>query len=554
MTFIINIINTLSIFDWLIVLASMLLLSLQIFTLWRNTGLSKPRFWLKLSLNILLWISICLMMINPKWEYSADTNKILIFSEEIPSEKIQTIKDSLSINESFSQKEFNRKVNENPNLIEQLGTIYLLGQDAKPEILNKLNQQAIIWIPYFKVDELQDIRWEAILRKGNIQEISGKITLAEPKTIRIKWANQVLDSLKLPKGFSHFTLGFPVFSLGKTELSLDLADKHLQKINFFSFNNQPQKFLFILSNPDFESKTLADWLGKNGHQVETIVTVAKNTLNTITINKGKNSKDFVPDFVITDPLNANHTLVKKAFLAGKSILFINLENPDIAVKSINQNLGTKWKVKKTVNQESRVIEQDLTAYPYEFEPSAFQKTLINYPIAIQKKMGKVGISLLNETFQFQLSGDSLRYAKIWQSAFQALAPTPKQNFSIEAPIFQDVTQILEINQPELKGKFKVAKDTISVLQSAINPFSSKANFTFRNIGWQTFQDSLALFVAENSSEIAKSKLLKPYLGEGLLNSTGSINKSQKLSTTLPEWIWYIVIVLILTALWIEPKI
>ncbi len=532
-----------TLYDWLLVVGLVILLAAQLVALWKKKA-SK----IKIGLNLLLWLSVCMLVINPSWTQSADTSKILIYSEGISTENIKKTKDSLKIGEVFSQKEFNRRVHENINFASKLGKIYFLGQDASPEILSKLGHNPISWIPNFKDDEVQDIRWKSIIRKGEMQEVTGKIELSEPKTIKVKFGNQVLDSLNLPKGFSSFSLNFPTFSIGRTSLNLELDKEQLQTIDFYSIKNQPQNILFILSNPDFESKTLADWLGKGGNKVEIQTTIAKNTLNSVSINQAK--KTFSPDIIITDPTNAGNSLAKKAFAEGKSILLINLENPDLAMKTINQNLGTKWKLKRTSTQENRAISQELTAHPYEFEPNILQKSVFDYPIAIQKKTGKVGISLLNETFPLMLSGDSLTYARIWQSAFQALNPSYNNNIEVNAPIFQDEKKEIALNSTNLQSKLYVEDDTIKTTQSAINPATSKATYTFRKTGWQPFQDSLEVFVEAKQSPLAKANLLKPYLKSDAISEGSEL----KLQVNLPEWAWFLIILLILTGLWVEAKV
>ncbi|GAB2650338.1 hypothetical protein GCM10027035_50530 [Emticicia sediminis] len=537
-----NILNF-TLYDWLLAIGLVILLAIQLVALWKKKA-SK----IKIGLNLLLWLSICMLVINPSWTESVDTSKILVYSNGVSVEKIQKIKDSLKIGEVFSQKEFNRRVNENTDFASKLGKLYFLGQDASPEILSKISQNPISWIPDFKTEEIQDIHWKSIIRKGEMQEVAGKIELSEPKTLKVKFGNQVLDSLNLPKGFSAFSLNFPTFSIGRTSLNLELDQKLLQTIDFYSIKNQPRNILFILSNPDFESKTLADWLGKGGNKVEIQTTIAINTLNNVSINK--TDKTFSPDIIITDPSNTGNSLVKKAFSEGKSILFINLENPDLAVKSINQNLGTKWKLKRTSTQENRPISQELTAHPYEFEANAFQKSIFDYPIAIQKKIGKVGISLLNETFPLMLSGDSLTYTRIWQSAFQALNPSYNNNIEVKAPIFQDAKKEIFLNSSSWQSKLNIEDDTIKTTQSAINSATLRTTYTFRKAGWQPFQDSLEVYVEAKQSALSKTNLLKPYLKSDAV----SVGSEQKLQVNLPEWAWFLIVLLILTGLWVEAKI
>ncbi|MEA5138660.1 hypothetical protein [Arcicella rigui] len=547
--FIFHIFSDFELFDWLITLALFVLLGIQLTILFRNKPELSLRFWIKLSLNLLLWLTVTLLFINPDIEKSMDSNKVLLVSENIPKEEIKLIKDSLKISETFNQKAFNRLLIEKPEIVEQLGNVYLLGQDAQPEILSKISSKNIYWIPFFPKETLQDLHWKAILYKDEIQEVSGKIYVEKPQIIRLKWANKVLDSLSLSKGFSYFRLKTPTFSVGKTDLSLDLADKTLAKIHFFSTRYQPQHYLFVLSNPDFESKILADWLGKNGNIVETIATVAKNTQSTFSINQ---SGKFVPDVIITDPSNAGNTLVKKAFAEGKSILFINFANADLAVKSINQQLGTNWKITKIDNQENRKISEDLTAQSYKFLPNTFQKELAEYPVAIQKKVGKVAISLLNETFPLMLSGDSIKYSRIWQSTFQALNAPKAHNFNLIGPVFVDVTKDFSVNSTSDASNLLIEKVSSQSTQSAINSKSFNANYIFRKKGWNQFQDTLAIFVEDNTSSIAKAKQLAPYLQTSVMENVSE--KAQTFRSTLPEWLWFVLILLLLTALWVEPKL
>lgn len=537
-------ISNFTLIDWLIIVGLCLLLVVQLGLLWRK---KTERFWIKFTLNILLWISVCLLYFNPSWNKTIDSNKVLIYDTDISQAAIQANKDSLKIGQIFSISAFKQQMLEKPDFASKLGQIYLLGQDATPEILSKLNQKTIIWIPYFRQDELQDIIWSGLLRKGEIQEITGKIELSEPKIIKIKFGNKTLDSVKLSKGFSSFALRFSAFAIGRNEMSLSLDQDLLQNIAFFTTKNQTQNILFILTNPDFESKTLADWLGRNGNKVETITTVAKNTQNKFSIN---NTKNFTPNIIITDPLNASNGLVKKAFSEGKSVLFINVENPDESAKNINQNLGTKWGLKRVSNENVLQISQDLSSHPYEFQTQSFQKKVSDYPVSVQKSIGKVGFSLLNETFPIMLSGDSLTYAKIWNSIFYALNPSSDNNTIIEAPIFQDINKTIKLNSSKIENSLHLANDTIQTLNSAINSYSAKTNYVFRNKGWQTFQDSSEVYVEENQTALTKAHLLKPYLKA----SNVSQNQLQTIDITMPNWFWFMFILFALTLLWIEPKL
>ncbi len=539
-------IQNFTIYDWLLTIGLIALLGIQLFTLWKQK--SSKRLQIKIVLNLVLWISICLFIINPKWEKSTDSNRILVYGNDVPISKVSQLKDSLKIQESFSQKAFDKSLIENPNFANQIGKVYFVGQDAKPEILSKIVGHSIEWIPNFKENELQEIRWSAVLRKGDMQEISGKINLEENAILYIKWGIQSIDSVKLNKGFNNFSLKFPVFTLGASSFDMFLGEEKLRSIELFAQKNQTFRVLMLLANPDFESKTLADWLGRNGNQVKVISTVAKNTQSAISINQI--DTNFSPDIIITDPSNAGNSIVKKAYSEGKNIFFINLSDADFAAKSINQALGTNWTFKRISTQESIPISADLTASPYSIQAKDFQKSIEDFPIAIQKKNGTVGVSLLNETFPLILSGDSLNYMKIWQGALQLLRPSNSNNVLLSAPIFKDSPNEIILNTSKSLAKIKVENDTIEAQKSAINPFSNQVNYIFREAGWQKLGDSVEVFVESSDSQLAKAQLLQPYLNA---NPT-KVGDVQKLLVEIPEWLWFSVILLVLSALWVEPKV
>jgi hypothetical protein len=542
--------------NWILYICLGIVLLIQIWQLTQSKSLTKKRLCIRLGLNLLVWLLVFLFILQPEWKYITDTNKVLLTDANIPTAHIQKIKDSLQIKESFSSRDFNRLISKNPHFIDHLGNIYLLGQDFSLQTISQLSQKKLSWIPYYSKNQLQDLRWKAIIRKGDMQEVSGKIVVDEAKTLTIKYANQVLDSLTLKKGFNTFRFSFPAFTIGQTEAFLALDNETLHDIRFYSRTSQSFNILLILENPDFESKNLSEWLGKNNHRVEIITTIAKDAHSKVSINKTSQSKGFTPDLVITDPSNATHTLVKKAVADGKSTLFINCTAPEQDVKIINQVLGTNWRIRKVTNEQFVRISENLTALPYHIEDNINQKSVGTYPIAVQKKVGKIGLSLLNETFPLKLSGDSLNYNKIWTNVFQQLNPPFQDNMSIEAPVFTDIqTPIVLNNLSVASNKLKLANDTTQLIQSAINPLSFTANYIFRKTGWQTLQDSLQIFVEDTPSALQQSKQIQEtLLAHQAFETVNSQASAQTLTATLPDWVWYLMIVLGFTALWVEPKL
>ncbi|WP_259016157.1 hypothetical protein [Emticicia fluvialis] len=542
---------------WILYVGLVFLLIIQLWLLWRSKALPNKRLLIRLGLNLFVWLAVFLFVFQPGFKHTTNGNKILLAAAKIPMAYVQKIKDSLQIADSFNEQDFNRLISNNPQFADSPGNVYLLGQNFSPKTLSWLSNRNLNWIPYFDEAQLQNLRYKSIVKKGDIQELSGKLTVNKPQTLAIKYGNQTLDSLVLQKGHNTFHFSFPVFTIGRTEAVLTLDEAPLERIHFFAQAPQPRKVLFILANPDFESKNLSEWLGRNNYQVEIITTIAKDAQSKVTINKPGDTKSFDADILITDPANATHTLVKKAAAEGKSVLFINCTKPEEDAKTLNLALGTNWRIKKISNDQTITVADNLTALPYVPEPAVNQKLIGKYPIAIQKKAGSIGLSFLNETFPLKLSGDTLGYARIWSSVFQQLAPSATDNILIDAPVFTDTQTSIIINNPTVvSSKIRIDTDTSILSQSPVNPLTYSGSYVFRKPGWQSFQDSLSLYVEENTGGLKQAVQIQEALQAHQRINTISGGKAslQSLTTTLPDWAWYLIILVGLVALWVEPKL
>ena len=540
--------------DWLIYGALAVLLAVQVGLIWCKKNVPKSRFWLRMGLNVLLWMVLVGWVKNPQWTVSSNTNRVLVWEEKLPQAVIQKNKDSLQITEIFAQKDFAKRLAQDPNFSKHLGDVYLLGQSFDGELVSQLTQNKWKWLPFFAKDSLQTIKWKGILRKNEFQEITGALELSEAAVLKITYGQQVLDSVALEKGFQKFRLRFPAFAVGRTHTQLLLNNQFLKNVAFYTRKPSPLSVYFVLQSPDFESKTLAEWLGKNGSRVEVLTTVAKNTQSTIAINNVANQKTFVPDIVITDPSNASHSLVKKNVSEGRSVLFYNFIQPESELKGINQALGTQWSVRKISNAELLPLEKGMTALPFELVKRMNQKKVEGFPIVVQKSVGRVGVSLLNETFPLKLSGDTLAYEKIWAGVFQQLAPALKGNIAVEAPIWEDTKTSFVLNQWN-QPSISLANDTAQFNPSNVNPQTATLSYVFRSTGWQPFQDSLEIYVETENEGLGKAKQLTELLEAHKVSNLASHKTThQDLTAQWPDWVWAALIVLCLSMLWIEPKI
>ncbi|WP_338868109.1 hypothetical protein WBJ53_16655 [Spirosoma sp. SC4-14] len=528
---------------WLIIVSALALLSIQAWLVFRNDSLTPQRKTIRFLLNLLLWLVVVGYGVEPNWTVTANTTHALLVSDDVPTDYRQKVSDSLHIREVVTARTFKSN---------RFDSVTVLGQDFSPELLSRLSRQTVRWLPYYAPDQIQTISWKGIVQKGEMQQVTGTLESSRKQRIKLTYGGRTLDSLDLPVGLTSFTLQFPAFTVGRTETELVLDRTLLDTIRFFAQPLKPLTFQFILDTPDFESRTLADWLGKNGHSVQVTTTLSKDVSNRLTINKASAK----PDVIVTDPSNAANVAVKRAVADGKAVLFINLTNPDADCRLINQALGSRWQVRKISNESLVPVGTGLQALPYVFTANVAQTNIPGYPAAVQQTSGKVGVSLLNETFPLKLSGDSLAYNRIWNAMLAQLRPASLNSSYLEAPVLKGLREAIYVNNPSMrKTMIQIGNDTVKIAYSPINPLSAEGKWLVDDSGWLSVQDSLAIYSESTGfPTVAKSRLVQQYM---LAHHTDQSNRpvAERVTTiTLPNWVWLTLFLFCLTALWLEPKL
>ncbi|MCF2518885.1 hypothetical protein [Dyadobacter sp. CY351] len=550
-------------FNWsepinLIILAlALLLLPLQLWLILRaqKDNQLTPRHWLRLSLNVLLWLAVVAFIIRPYLLKKAETVTGFIVGDDIPSSYANALTDSINSLKKTVSSDIKSA---------RFDTLILAGQDFQPEIFNTILQAApkrIQWIPYLPEDKWQQLHWKGVVRKGEMQVVQGNVLSSKPQVLKLKYGANVLDSIALQKGFNQFRLQFPVFTEERTLIELAMGSEIRDTIRFYARPSQKLTFQFLLDSPDFESRALANWLGKAGHAVIYAATLSKNIRSQETINRATD-----PDVVVTDAGNVNNKLVKKVLAAGKSVLFINVTKPDDEIKAINASLGTQLKVKRISVEESVSVSPGLTALPFRFVPGNRYFTSGTLPIAFERIRGMVGVSLLNETFPLQLAGDSAAYQKVWDAMLAPVVPATTNNIQVQAPLFEGVDTEVTLNGfSNISNFIKIGSDSVFLSTSPINEGSAKAFFKPTEIGWISSRDSLKMeMFVENQATAGDlyntarlTNFIKIYnsLQKKLRNETGiSSQHSNEVKQKLPDWMWFALIIVCFLAVWIERKL
>ena len=537
--------------SWLILFLLAVLLVVQVGLVVRNGTLPVRRKWLRGILNVLLWSLLLAYFLQIEWEIKPDSTSVWIADLDVPASAVNQLKDSLKSREvvrvsAFKEASFRSRLTDG-----MIDTVTLVGTGFSPDVLGQLSRQTVEWIPYAQPDQVQMLRWKAILRKGEMQSVSGRLQASQERVLKLRFGNQTLDSLPVKTGTTAFAFQFPAFSQGRTELTLVLDQKPLDTLRYFSRSSQPIAYQFILDSPDFESRMLADWLGKKGYSVQLTSTISKDISNRLSINRVA-----TPDVIITDPANATNPVVKKAVVQGKPVLFINLSDAETETKTINRALGTSWRLKRLSNETTIPIGSGLQALPFQLTEALNQFPVVGYPVAVQKTTAKIGISLVSETFPLKLSGDSVTYDRTWTAILTPLQPAFTDNIQLDAPVFKGLRSVIHFNNLIRKpAEIRLGNDTVRLDYSAINPLSADVSYGFGRTGWLALQDSLAVYVDQPGEKpVFGNRLVSDYLRARSTAVPDTRPDSQRgFPAKIPDWVWILLFLSGLTALWIEPK-
>jgi hypothetical protein len=530
---------------WFLTAALFVLLLVQVWFIVRNQSLTPARKWVRLGLNGLLWLLLAGYFANIHWSIDRPATHVLLVGDDVPPAVARKLADSLHIRERFSSRSLNAVYD----------SVTLVGQDFPTETLTDLSQSVLQWVPYNQPDQLRTIRWKGLVRQGEMQRVTARIQSTQKQWLRLRFGRQTVDSVSLREGDNTVALQFPAFARGRSQVTIALGNTAPDTLHYFVRPTQPLTIQFVLNSPDFESKTLANWLGKQGHTITVSATLSTNIRSNLRINKGGKQ---APDLYITEPVNASNATIRKAVADGKSVLFINLTNPEVDCRTVNQSVGSRFQVRKTTNEALIPVSSGLNALPYRFAESLNQRMVTGYPVAVQRGSGRVGVSLLSETFPLALSGDSVAYNRIWTAVLARLSPPDQNSIQADAPIFSRLPQEIMVTSPlpNRPATLQIGSDTVRLMQSPLNEGAETGRAFLPKAGWQPTQDSLALYVDSLRADnpLAKRAEVNQFILAHARHQ--SVDKLPDRLTTaqVPDWVWLLLLIGCFTALWVEPKL
>ncbi|UZD23984.1 hypothetical protein [Algoriphagus halophytocola] len=525
---------------YLFILLIACILGIQLYWIYRSKDSSLKK-WVKTVLNSLFFLVLITFILQPSWRYSNPGNGLLLYSEDVSKEQIRFWKDSLNLKKELKINTYHGEP----------GPIYLLGADFSRLDLLKFSGEKVNWIPFSDHQGLSFLNWKAILKQGENQTIYGYLNVRDSAHLKLIQGEEVLAEQHLKNGKTEFKLEFPVQLIGRNELDFLVNDTLKGKIRFYSTAPSPVQYSLKFGFPDPELRFLSQYLTQTGQSVSEEIKVSKSAF----IHSGARNSDAV-QFLIIDPSQLEKQEVKAAIEAGAAVLLLNLNDVQSEVKRINSALNTDFEAERLSSESSRKLEEELYAAPFEWKAKPAQIRNFGNSLAVQRVgNAKVGVSLLGRTFPIKLAGDSLRYRKIWSEILGSLLPEEPASVVFEAPVFQGGTAGLTLNQERFDQNFaRVGSDTLYSRPSLVNPFSKTVELISPDSGWVSLGDTLEYYAygREEWLGVFRTKLFADFLKQN--QNASSISSEAKSGQKPSDWIWYALLLVLLTLLWVEPKI
>ncbi len=522
---------------WVIGGFLLLLLLWQLYFIAKDSRISSRRKALRSTLNVLFIVAIASFTLQPTFPVSERNATIIVYSDEVEKEALDWLKNERDLRRAIP---IERLAEEDLKLI-------AFGNQWTVEQLAMLNSREVEWVPLPEINALLDLKWKGILYQGEKQKIELNVLSSTIVILPIMDGEVKTDSIVINPGPNAIVLEVPVRTIGRNSWNLIGAGADTLHINFFSIERPPAAYLLLQSFPSVEFRVLAQWLGKQRNKVEVITQTSSDASSQVSINQADSS-----DILIADPSFVGDTRVAKILEKGGTVFF-PIANPEIEIPAINRELQTSFSTEKLSENEKVRISENLDALPFSFEEKPSQKRLFDRKVAWEKvATGQVMLSMLSETFPIQFAGDSVRYNKVWSELTNEMLPPADINWQLDAPFVQNIAIRLKVNtRMEIPQILPQNEDSIYFQLSVVNPFTYQADFNFLESAWQSFADSLEVYVYSASE-------LPSYAGRrqmmNFLKNHQAKTVDTQLSKKLPKAIWLAVLLILGALLWLEPKI
>ncbi|WP_108244348.1 hypothetical protein [Muricauda brasiliensis] len=569
---------------WPVIIVGLVLMAVFVWKEWSQR--KEQRFFVKMIASFLAIVSLSMIILKPSTYQESVRGKGIVLTDGYRSSQLDSLK---SIYKRIKTEEYTK--GRTLFLLTEVDSIFLLGHGMEPFDFWQVEHKSVAFLGGDANQGGQDISNKSELILGEPLELSA--TYANP--VAGNWAvladngGNPLDSIPLEETESQLIqLSAEPKASGQFVYHLMEQDQDGQVVSNEPIpiqvkEGRPLKILMVNTFPTFETKYLKNFLTEKGHEVlaRTQLTKGKykfeyfnGASGTIYGFTSENLKDYDLLIIDTDSYTGLGRASKEAMeeISASEGLGIFVQADEGLFRLSESQSPFRFNRDYVTETELGQPVRTLPKYPYAFQENLRTQeilldsaTVASY-IPVQK--GKVGTTLLQNTYQLLLDGQEALYTRIWTKILNNI--TREQETVVE---WKSLTQIPRLDEPfefELQTLLTDVEITteegarIPLLQDILIPGKFTGTVYPRKTGWNQLQianDSISpwlYFVYDDGQlqNIHQTQLRNANYQKFVSNSTfdDSASASKKeLQTIAPFW-FYFVLLLSLGWLWLEPKL
>lgn len=429
---------------WPIVLGGFLLWVVFIWKEW--SPVLTFRFYVNSLIGLLVVTSIMMIALRPMFRSTTSSNSGMLLTRGFEQYQVDSLK---KVHKNI--KSIPYKINQPlGKTIDSVGVLYILGEGLQPFDFHQLEDVPAQIIEGYKPFGITKFNYNSDVIVGDDFIIKGSYSNGQKGT-RLVLSNPGgvgIDSVDLRGSVQeNFRLTMNLKVVGKYKYTLIEKDSLGTVISSepLPLNVEDRKSLniLILNNfPTFETKYLKNYLAEIGHEVTVLSQFTTNKYKYEYFNTEKQSffsftKDQLEHYnlIIVDSesytslsknnLSALHNSIRNSGLG----LFIQPEATFFKVTS--ERMGYSFLSSKNVKTGLEISpEVLLDKYPYEFKTGYGLEEIHQYnnnTLTAYRRIenGRVGTTLLQNTYQLLLNGQKETYEQFWSEIISGLA---KRNY------------------------------------------------------------------------------------------------------------------------------
>ncbi len=456
----------------------------------------------------------------------------------------------------------------------------VVGEGMPPYALDLLENKKALFVVSNKGGSLKKWITPQAIKANRLHELHGQYLATEPTVLRIDGPGGISDSTNVDKGLARFCLSFSPKNAGPITLTFTEKTNGSEIAHKLGLNVERAdklRILFLQDYPTFESGYLKNFLAQQ-HAIAVRYRLSRNIFRHEYVNMPAVPQQGITreslsnfDIVILTPSailslgRREKTALESAVQEGLGVLIAGAGNESVA---FGPDMKTERVAKDTVHVSLTTARKTIlttSRYLLSSQPrltpilSQGEKILTGY---VNHGFGRIGYSVLTESYPLLLDGDSLIYAKLWIPVLESSARRKTSSLEIMAttrmPFLKDEPLHLEVFTAAGPPEMYYDSVRIPVIEDPMIPNRWNATVWPVYEGWNEIKsesDSAIFSFFVNNRDEWQHLRSQRNADATRISAVSDIGKR-----SVHEWrrinpiVFYVLFLLGMSWLWLHPKV